>query len=45
MTEKITQNQFLAVKEKLDYHRLPSSFPIEATPLLAKILSKLDSRT
>ena len=38
-----TQEQlFLEVKQKLDYYRLPTIFPVEATHLLQKILSLLD---
>lgn len=34
----------MKVKERLDYHRLPSTFPVEATPLLSKLLNIVDSK-
>jgi hypothetical protein len=42
-TEKVSQELFLKVKEKLDYHCLPTSFPIEATHLLNKLINLIDS--
>lgn len=39
---KTEEQAFLEVKEKLDYYRLPTIFPIEATTLLQQILSLLD---
>lgn len=41
--EKISQEQFLKVKERLDYYRLPTNFPFEATPLLNRLLSLVDA--
>lgn len=35
----------MKVKEQLDYHRLPTSFPIEATHLLGKVLSLIESES
>lgn len=35
----------MKVKEQLDYHRLPTSFPIEATHLLAKVLSLIECQS
>jgi len=40
---KVSQNLFLQVKEKLDYYHLPSSFPIEATHLISKLLTLVNS--
>jgi hypothetical protein len=37
--EPISQDKFLWVKEKLDYYRLPTNFPFEATPLLHQLLT------
>ena len=37
--KKTEEQKFLAVKEKLDYHRLPTVFPIEATDLLQRVLA------
>jgi len=42
-TEKVSQQLFLKVKEKLDYYCLPTSFPIEATHLLSKLINLIDS--
>ena len=39
---KTDEQVFLEVKERLDYYRLPTIFPIEATNLLQKILTLLD---
>lgn len=41
-TDKVSQELFLSVKERLDYHHLPTTFPIEATPLLSKLIKLLD---
>jgi hypothetical protein len=41
-TEKISNALFLEVKQKLDYHRFPTIFPIEAAPLLLQVLRKID---
>ena len=41
---KTEEQVFLEVKERLDYYRLPTSFPIEATKLLHKILCLLDKK-
>ncbi len=38
----INQPTFLHVKERLDYYRLPTNFPFEATNLLAKLLQMID---
>lgn len=43
--EKVSQSLFMSVKEKLDYHRLPAQFPIEATPLISKLLSLIDQKS
>lgn len=43
--EKVSQALFMSVKEKLDYHRLPSHFPIEATPLISKLLFIIDHKS
>jgi hypothetical protein len=43
-TEKVSQSLFMKVKEKLDYHRLPASFPIEATHLLSQLLNMLEGK-
>lgn len=40
--EKLDHAGFMYVKERLDYYRIPSSFPIEATGLLTKLLGLLD---
>ena len=37
--KKTEEQKFLEVKEHLDYYRLPTSFPYEATDLLAKLLA------
>jgi hypothetical protein len=42
MTDKISQELFLDVKERLDYYHLPTTFPIEATPLLSKLIKLVD---
>lgn len=41
--QKVSQNLFIQVKEKLDYYHLPSNFPIEATHLLSKLLNLINS--
>ena len=43
-TEKVSQQLFMKVKERLDYYRLPATFPFEATPLLNKLLNLLDNK-
>lgn len=40
--EKLDQAGFMYVKQRLDYYRLPSSFPIETLGLLTKLLGMLD---
>jgi hypothetical protein len=40
--EKISQELFLSVKERLDYYHLPTTFPIEATQLLSKLIKLVD---
>lgn len=40
--EKLDQAGFMYVKQRLDYYRLPSSFPIETVGLLTKLLGMLD---
>jgi hypothetical protein len=42
---KTDQQTFLHVKQRLDFYRLPSSFPIEATSLLSKLLELIDANT
>ncbi len=44
-TAKVSQELFMKVKEKLDYHKLPAQFPIEATPLLSRLLSIIDAKS
>jgi hypothetical protein len=39
---QIDQTKFLYVKERLDFYRLPVSFPVEATELLHKLIGLLD---
>ena len=39
--KKTEEQKFLEVKEHLDYYRLPTSFPYEATDLLAKLLAMI----
>jgi hypothetical protein len=41
-SEKVSQQLYLSVKEKLDNYRIPNNFPIEATPLLNKLISLID---
>lgn len=41
-TDKVSQELFLSVKERLDYHHLPTTFPVEATPLLNKLIKLID---
>lgn len=41
--EKVSQELFLSVKERLDYYHLPTTFPIEATHLLSKLVKLVDS--
>lgn len=40
--QKLDQAGFMYVKQRLDYYRLPSSFPIETLGLLTKLLGMLD---
>ena len=40
--EKLDQAGFMYVKQRLDYYRLPCSFPIETVGLLSKLLGMLD---
>jgi hypothetical protein len=42
MSDKISQELFLNVKERLDYYHLPTTFPIEATTLLSKLIKLID---
>ena len=39
------EQEFLYVKEKLDYYEMPTLFPQEATKLISKLLQKLDNNT
>ena len=39
---QLDQAKFMQVKERLDFYRLPSSFPIESTELLHKLILMLD---
>ena len=39
---KYDQQQFLYVKQRLDYHYLPTDFAIESTGLLFKLLEIID---
>lgn len=41
--EKVSQELFLGVKERLDYYHLPTTFPVEATHLLSKVIKLLDA--
>jgi len=41
--EKVSQELFMRVKEGLDYYHLPSTFPIEATALLDKLINLIRS--
>jgi hypothetical protein len=43
--QNVPQELFIKVKERLDYHRLPAQFPIEATTLINKLLSRIDGNT
>jgi hypothetical protein len=38
----VSQELFLSVKERLDYHHLPTTFPVEATPLINKLIKLID---
>lgn len=40
---RLDQGQFMYVKQRLDYYRIPSaSFPLEAITILSKLLKLLD---
>lgn len=42
--ERISQELFMRVKEKLDYYHLPTTFPFEAAPLLNKLISLVENQ-
>lgn len=39
---KLDEGGFMYVRQRLDYYRLPSTFPLESTELLRKLLLLLD---
>ena len=43
-TEKVSRELFMNVKERLDYYRLPCTFPVEATQLIDKLLGLVASK-
>jgi hypothetical protein len=42
---KNDQHTFLHVKKRLDFYRLPTNFPIDATNLLSRLLQLIDGNT